>query len=79
MGLLISNRPSSLNKALCMPFGGLYLFTVRSFIPLSRQNVRARKQVFISKECDQRPSLEAVGVWAATNFIQKENLGGDEN
>lgn len=35
MGLLISNRPSSLNKALCMPFGGLYLFTVRPFIPLS--------------------------------------------
>lgn len=61
-----------------MPFGGLHLFTVRSFIPLSRQNVRARKLVFITKECDQRHNLEAVGVWAATNFIQKENIEGDE-
>lgn len=35
MGLLISNRPSALNEALCMPFGVLYLFTVRAFILLS--------------------------------------------
>lgn len=31
------------------------------------------------KECDQRHTLEAVGVWALTNFIQKEKLYGNKS
>lgn len=75
MGLLISNKPSALNNTLCMPFEVLYLFTARSFILLSSQNVRAARQVFSSKEHNQGDNLEGMGVWTPTNFTQKENLG----
>lgn len=79
MGLLISNRLSALNKALCMPCGGLCLFTVRSFIPVSSRNVRATRQVFSSKEHNQRNNLEGMGAWTPTDFTRKGRFKGDES
>lgn len=79
MGLLISNRLSALNKALCMPCGGLCLFTVRSFIPVSSWNVRATRQVFSSKEHNQRNNLEGMGAWTPTDFTRKGRFKGDES
>lgn len=75
MGLLISNRPSALNEALCMPFAVLYLFTMRSLFIFP-----ARMYVPQDRSLAQKSSTRGT-IWKAwqsgvlQNLVNRKILG----